>query len=867
LNVILKAIFSILLIVAYGVSFAQLGGSPEKSALKNIERHRWQKAEMKLRKSLARDTLNPSVRYALSVLYFHPGNPAFDIDSAYRYSVTALEDYTRSPHRERERIRRLGIDSLGLIAQRAKIDSAAFEVARRTNTEAAYLEFLSHFPTATQRELAAQLRDEVAFQDALRENTFQSFYRYLERYPQAQRAPEARAHYHRLLYLTSTKDQRLSSYEKFLSEHPETPYRGEVYRHIFEISTADGSVESFLSFMSRYPVSGLVTKASQIIFHILADDEDPRWPERLLNDSLQNLLEINRTFLVPFLKNDRYGFMDQKGFEIIEPAFRSIHPDYLCGLVTDEMLIVDNQLIARDGHAVYHGAISALTDLGIGFLKVTTDHDVKVIHKAGFVFADSVEDARILNKAFIALKKKNAWFLYTLTGRLLDARPWRDITAFGEVIVFTGEKQKFMVSRHAAGRSADARLLQLSEPFQDVKLWPNELIWGKAGDFEGVLDQSLQGVIRFDKQRLTQTTFGAVASATKGFVIYNWEGKRSPTFERVNILGKHVGVRKNNKWYIFNPVEQQMKGMGYDSLRAEGAFVVGLREDSVYIHFEEGAVRSFFRPQKVWFVPGLDSTSFLSVHGHGPEKVVFDLKGRELFTAAFDAIEYAGKGLFVVVRKEKKGLLNIRGETVLPPDFDAIGSAKENVISVLKNKKFGAYHVEKKKLIKPQYDRNLLPYTAALLITFRDGHYGFLGWDNKPLSAFEFEEIGFWNDSVAMVKKEGLWNLYDVNARKITAGNLRSINVIRNSGQEKLAIIQKENNYGVIDNRGTTVIPPTFSDIVNLGSPEVPLYFTEKHIPEASLHIVIYYDGTGEMLRKEIYDDAADYDKIYCSDQ
>jgi hypothetical protein len=51
---------------------------------------------------------------------------------------------------------------------------------------------------------------------------------------------------------------------------------------------------------------------------------------------------------------------------------------------------------------------------------------------------------------------------------------------------------------------------------------------------------------------------------------------------------------------------------------------------------------------------------------------------------------------------------------------------------------------------------------------------------------------------------------------------------------------------------------------VNVGSSEKPLYFTEKHLEEASVFVVIYHDDKGQILRKEIYDQE-DYDRIYCS--
>jgi hypothetical protein len=382
-----------------------------------------------------------------------------------------------------------------------------------------------------------------------------------------------------------------------------------------------------------------------------------------------------------------------------------------------------------------------------------------------------------------------------------------------------------------------------------------------------VLDQSLQGVIGFDRHSLTQTSFGAIARLPNGIAVYNLSGRKSQVFDQVNIVSNRVAVRKNRSWNFYDPVQQEVQGAAFDSIRAEGPFVVALRGDTVLVYFAGNVVQSFLKPQKIFFVPGMDSTSFLVVQGTSREKHVFDLAGRKLFAATFDAMEYAGQGIFVVTRRDRKGLVNIRGESLLPAEFDAIGSVKEQVVSVLKNRKFGAYHIDTRKFIRPQYDRNPVPYTPTALLTFKDGFYGFLGWDNKSMSPYEFEEVTYWNDSLALVKMGGLWNLYDIYSRKISESNLKNIKLIRDNPDEKLAIVQKDKSFGVISSKGEVVIPITFSDVINLGSGDAPLYFTEKHITEASLYVVIYYDGKGKMLRKEIYDDAGDYDRIYCSDQ
>ncbi len=831
-----------------------------------MTKHRWEKAEIKLRKALRKDTVNAPIRYLLSSYYFNHGNPDFNLDSAYHYAITGMKDYQITPERVRERFKRTALDSLRLIRIREKIDSAGFEVARSANTEAAYLLFLSRYTTAAQRELATALRDEVAYQEALMMNTPDAFLSYLHRYPGATRSSEARAQYDLLLYQSETSDGRLSSFVKFLKAHPETPYRRVTFRHIFELSTADGSVESFLKFMELYPSSDLVKKAGQLVFHILSEEENPRWPSQFLNDSLRYIETTRSLYLVPVLKNGLYGFMNEGGKLIIAPEFKNIHPDYLCGNITDDILILDDKLIAQNGSLVYQGKVDEVAELGIGFLKIKTGGHVKIIHKAGFVFADSVQEARVLSKRYLAIQKNNLWRLFTLTGRQLDAQAWEDITAFQDIVIFKRNNKYYIATKKQLATIAEGGGLMISEPFDDVMNWPYDLIWVKSGEFEGVLNQSLQPVMRYDKHILKQTFFGATAEVPNGVNLYNWAGQEASTFEQVNIFGPWVAVKKRQSWFLFEPHLQEIESIAYDTIKAEGPFVTGLLTDTVYVHFASNIRRLLIQPGNITFIPGKDSTSFLLIEGSDQMKSIYDIKGKKLFSATFDAIEYAGEEIFVFTRKDKKGLINAVGKVLLAPEFDAIGSVKDRVVSLLKARRFGSYQIDQEKFIKPQYDRNLTPYTDQFLVIHKDGFYGFLGWENKPLSHFEFDEIKYWDDSVALVKKGPLWNFYNIASQKIIEGNLHHVSMIKNSPDEKVAIIQKDNVYGVISNERNVIIPASFSDIINLGSEELPLYFTEKHIAEASLFIVIYYDHSGQMLRKEIYEDEADYDKIYCSD-
>jgi hypothetical protein len=154
-------------------------------------------------------------------------------------------------------------------------------------------------------------------------------------------------------------------------------------------------------------------------------------------------------------------------------------------------------------------------------------------------------------------------------------------------------------------------------------------------------------------------------------------------------------------------------------------------------------------------------------------------------------------------------------------------------------------------------------YNDHVLTAYKDGSYGFIGWDNKPLGNFEFAEIQYWNDSAAFVKKNHQWMIYDIRSKSVLLDKIKDYKLIRDTPEEKLAIIHQESNYGVLSSRDGVIMPTTFTDIVNVGSSEAPLYFTEKHVEEASLFVVIYYTAKGVMLRKEVYEQE-EYEKIYC---
>lgn len=856
--------FIILIIITVGPYSAKAQFVSERSAINNIVKGKWEKAKAQLTRILQKDSIHAGAEYAWSLYFFSESNPDFQIDSAYKHIQQALVDYQEASAKEREKLLKIPIDSINLIAFRHRIDSAAFKRAREANTEASYLDFLKRFETATEKNEAIALRDEVAYAGALQENTYQSFLVYTEKYPGSRFATEAKARYDRLLFESKTSDQRLATFESFLAQYPETPYRAEIEQQIFEKITAGGESAAFERFIRKYPLSSKAKTAKNILYHLLKEDERALMPQ-LANDSIRKVQLLEKQYLVPFLKDDKFGFMNERGEELIKASARSVPDAYLCGNIMDELLMADGKVITRNGAVIYKTTADEIEPIGYGFLLIQSDECVNVLHVSGFLpFGNEcMQDAKLLSKNYVLLKKNNRWSVWTLTGRKLFGYDWDDIQLLDEVVVFKkGTKSKLTRLKDLA-KIADQQPPVFSKEFDEVKIWSDGMIWVRNGSEEAVLNQSLNEWIKPARQQITQAFFGAVSQTSAGYVLHDRKAGHSQNYYRVKVQQPWVVVQQEGVWHLIDPAIKKNISQPFDSVGFVGPFFVGIKKDSLQIQLGKNSILELSSPVHAQFLPGKDSLFFLMLED-GDKKIVYNTRAEKLFIVQAQKLEYNNDGYFTITVKQRKGLLSMNGKFVLPPEYDALGPVTDHVVATLKDKKFGLVDLTRKKVVKPEYDKNLIVYDNQRLIAFRNNTCALIGWDNKPITPFEYEEIIYWNDSSAIVKRNFQWLIYNFMEKRIVADKIRSYKMVNDSPQEKIMIIQQENKYGVLSSTRGMIIPPTFSDIVNVGSAGAPLYFTEKHVEEASIFIVIYYDKNGVQLKKYVYE-GDDYEKIYCS--
>jgi hypothetical protein len=272
---------------------------------------------------------------------------------------------------------------------------------------------------------------------------------------------------------------------------------------------------------------------------------------------------------------------------------------------------------------------------------------------------------------------------------------------------------------------------------------------------------------------------------------------------------------------------------------------------------------TFSKDFKIDFIKSKDSVLYFFSESKN-KKTVFDIaSGVKLFTTEFDRIESITATVFLVTRKNKMGLLSRQGKIILPTEYDVIVKGKTEFASLYKNKKFGLLDLKRNKLIKTLYDKNLVALNENLLAASEGQLYGLIGWNGKPLTAFEFDEIQPWIGDIVWAKKNSMWQLYDFRTHKIVIDKVKEYKLSQSIKGEQLAFIQRENLFGVISSTKGIIIPSTFSSVVNIGTEEYPLYFTHKEVEEAGVHVAIYYDKDGKFLRKQVYEED-DFERIFC---
>lgn len=830
-----------------------------------IDKGNWEGARQLFIKAIKKDTSNVELNWIASQWFFAPHNPQRQLDSSYKFVFKAIASYRNATDRQRDRLRRQNLDEGRFWIWKGKIDSAAFEVAKQTNSVAAYDYFLNKYVTSIDVDRATELRNEVAFLEALKVNTYQSFQYYFQKYPQSHRVAEAKLRYERLLFESKTKDGKLTGFIDFVRSYPSSPYFAQAEQQVYEQSTVMGDTLSIINFVINHPRNRFRNRAINILYHLFRDVDLPL-PARYESDSLKVVQTKNADYWLPLYSKGKYGFMNSDGAVEFPPTFENIDDDYRCGWTEQDVIVASEGLFARNGKKISE-RFSIMQPLGLGFWKVGDSTCVRALHVSGFfATAACAGEIQLVDNRFLLVRGGGAPGLHALNGRSVVKGNWDDAQWIENTLVLTRSNKKTVFTLDNILRLTEGSIIKSAHVYDDVRAVGANRILVRNGALEGIINSFGEFVVPLNRQVLILEPFGLVRKVNDDLYLdevdKQFAGKKIKKYTTYRQWLMATSASDNMIWDLR---AKKLLAMADSSWFAAGLLFMR-KGDSTSIHFHSNKTLTFKNDQNVTLVSSRDSIHAFAVYEAKQKKAVFSIEsGTKLFSTDFDTIESIHADLFLISRKGKKGILTKEGTVVLPIEYDIIAPNQQNYWSTFKDKKFGLVNLTNGNTLKPISDRNVGILNEKALIVFDKNKYGLVDWRGKPISAFEYEEILPWKDDLIWIKRNQVWALIDYATKKVLVDKVTRFDKWLDQSGAKMYRIQRENSFGVVHSAFGIVIPPNFSMVQNIGSNDKPLFLTDKEVEEAGIHVVIFYNSEGKFIRKEVYEED-DFEMILCDE-
>ncbi len=849
-----------------------------KQALKALEKGDFEDVEGYLEKSLEKKNTNPGANYIYSLLYTTNSFRRYNIDSAYYFVLKAKEDYEVANEKILKGLEKNLISQDDFDFQQVTIENLAFERASGLNTIQGYEYFMRHFKTADQVPVALGRRNELIYHEVEEVNTWKAYKEFIEQYPDAKQVSSAEKAYQHLLYIDQTDDGKLRSLESFLKQYPYNEHRTETEKKILKIKAGLNRPQEYLDFMKTYPKSHWNKEIIKRFFHLDRDyfslvHFDSYTKDRVTKDSLLNVLELNSTSILPIYEDGKYGFMNIEGEVILTPQYGYVKEDYLCGNIqTDILEVRENrtlQLVNYLGIPVYKGGFDQTTDLKAGLVKMRKNGRYGVWHKSGFdILPARFEDIGLLSSNLLMVREKMKWGLYSVFGEELMAPQFDHIYLINNYWIFEKDGLLAITNLEYLKPLTDGDPITLDFKYDEVELVKDKYLLCYIGNYESLINEDLDVVINSSDQTIIPMLNNWMVKRDSGYSYYQEENDSflEESFRDISFSKNWFAFKRGSTWTLLS------EGYGFEP-RFDLDSVRVLNENMVY--FQKGdTYRLAFYPNRfvdiypddqirLMGIPSdRDSSQYLLIENDNVKRV-YSEKGEFQFNSKYDEIDYLSTGFFSYEWRGQKGILNKNGRIVLKAEYNGIGRVLDSIAPVLLKGRFGYYDLHEKFLLEPSFMKRIDKYGQSYQVGLKEEGYGFLSLDGQEISDFEFSQISYWNDSVALIQKEGNWLFYEIEREEIILEGIQRVDYILDNEQEKIAYILTNKGFGVFSNVRGEILSPSFNNIINLGTAEKPVYFAEKHVPEADFYVVVYANAQGETIRSQAFR-AKEYDMILC---
>ncbi|MEM6298847.1 MAG: WG repeat-containing protein [Bacteroidota bacterium] len=846
-----------------------------KSIEKNLDKTAFTKAKIQFLKREIKIPIDPGAAYLEARFFADSANADFKIDSAYvriRHAQVQLQTVDEKQQKE---LKKLFWDEEVFHRFQRRIERDAFLFFLEINNEEGYQEFRDRFPEALETEKARERQHQLAFATAQRENTYTAFQKFFQKYPEAEQAEEAEAQYEILLFQTKTQDNSLSSYEKFLAQYPETPYRKQVEERIYELFVRDAEIKTYEDFIRKYPENQFVGDAWQWLWWLTPEKGDflryyPNAPEKSRFEATSQALK-NRVFA--FGAGEKLGFLTQTGKEIYAAEFFNTSEDLLCeGSLGNEWLPVYSEegkqgAVSLLGEKLLDAKYDSVLEVGSATLKTCLNGSCALVLKNGTVISEGeYDDLQSLASGFIAFKKRDRWGVITQNNRLILEAKYDAITDF--------DAEHLLLHQYEKTALVEKSALLKEEKEPALTFWRNSewhvthetFLARQKGMRWGVQRTDGYQVIDFVADRLEETPRGWAVQKDGYWSLYDFKGKQIflANAEELLIDEQGFGVHVNGKWGAISPSYRTTIKPEYDSLvfiRGGGGLLFKGKQKFIFFQDQPAIEITKYKSFTIQFSD--ETEPYLVLESRAKRKGILDKSGKEVVPFNYEDITISN-GYAVVTRYGKRGLIRLSdGKEVLKREYDGLVAEENSYFSLLKSRKFGIYHPEKDQFIAPLYEGLVQVLDTSGIFIVKDGGLGLIDKNRKTILPFDYEEIVFWSENTAWVKREEQWFLQTWSpTEKSLAGPFESVRFVTSEETtERLAFPYSAGKTQLWSDERGQIVASVYDDLWDIGMAE-PFYWAERAVEDGTYQ-VDYLDKNGHVIFSQLLSEEL-YERMVC---
>ncbi|MBL0882559.1 MAG: WG repeat-containing protein [Chitinophagaceae bacterium] len=438
------------------------------------------------------------------------------------------------------------------------------------------------------------------------------------------------------------------------------------------------------------------------------------------------LIGMSQTLkLIPFRKGTKWGYANEKRILIVPAKYDSVSI-FSNGLGSFK---VGQLWGVLDGNgkefipAKYTYISNFYGNCAIVRKKVVTASSYGIINRAGVeIIPDEYDQFYMLSHGLIKAKKGSQFGLFDSTGKELLRALYQSIGNFSEgfATIQYADKYGFVDST--------GKVFLMPEKYTGANAFSNGFASVSVGEKFRRLDHSY-----VNKNGIALGRYGSAGNFSDGVAVIRPIGRED----------YQVALIDTNQRIIFRGTKHMTQIENFKN--GVGIYTVVMNGDSL-----------------------TESEYYLSLSARVEKRGLINRYGKIIIPPAYDRIYTTSCSKYLVLNKDKYGVLDINGKELLPTKYDKIIFGGDTSVCLVKeNSKWGVFSANGKELLKKRYD-SIGNFNENLAVIVSNNKYGYIDKTGKEVVPPRFEyALSFGLDEVAFVIQNNLWGLIDKKGKVI----------------------------------------------------------------------------------------------------